>query len=135
MGDILVDPSVWIAFFRRSARPPWRTLLAEMLDDDSAVVVDVTIAELLVGVRGDRERRVILDLAGSARRASLDLHTWIAAGDLARQWREKGRTLSLADCLLAVVARRDRLPLWTLDDDFEPLVVDGVLTRFKPKRA
>jgi len=34
--------------------------------------------------------------------------------------------------LIAAVAARDGLLLWTLDEDFEPLVRAGLLLRFSP---
>ena len=135
MADILVDTSVWIDFFRRSARPAWRPLLSGLIERDTVVLIDPIIAELLYGVRGDRERAVILDLARGVRRATLDLDTWIACGDLGQAWRAKGRTLSIVDCLIAVVAIREGLLLWTLDEDFEPLVREGSLRRFSPGRT
>jgi len=132
MADILVDTSVWIDFFRRTATPAWRPLLADLIERDEAVLIDPIIAELRYGTRGDRGRGVVLDLARAVRRAPVDLDTWIACGDLGRTWRTQGRTLSVVDCLIAAVAARDGLLLWTLDEDFEPLVRAGLLLRFSP---
>lgn len=134
MADVLVDTSVWIEYLRRSSRPSWRHVLEDLIEEDSAVLIGPTIAEILVGARGERELRVIDDLARSVRRAETDIQTWIEAGQIGRQWREKGKTLSITDCVLAAVARRDALPLWTLDDDFEPLVAQGFLRRFASGR-
>lgn len=132
--EVLVDTSVWIDFFRRSANSPWRTRLVELLERSAVVVVDPIFAELLYGARSERERIVIRQLSESVRRPNLDLDIWRAAGALGNQYRAQGVTLALVDCLIAAVAQRDSLELWTLDEDFAPLVNAGVLTRFTPER-
>ena len=96
------------------------------------MVVDPVISELLVGARGARERSVILGIAEGAQRAPIDLATWVAAGDLGRVWRERGRTLGVVDCLLATVAVREGVALWSLDRDFAPLFETGEVPAFQP---
>ena len=130
--DVLVDTSVWVDFFRRSANPQWRAVLQDLMERDAAIIIDPVIAELLYGTRGERERTVVLDLARSIRRAEVTVDTWIASGDLGRTWRIRGRTLSLVDCILVTVAQRDGLRLWTLDRDFEPLAQESGLDLFQP---
>lgn len=132
MADVLVDTTIWIQFFRRRSSPPWRAALIDLLERDRVVLVDPIVAELLYGVRTEAERQVILDLATGTRAAPVDQETWIASGDLGRAWRSRGRTLPLVDCVIATVAARDGLALWTEDDDFGPLVDDGGLVRFSP---
>jgi predicted nucleic acid-binding protein len=132
MTEVLVDTTVWIDFFRRTAAPAWRPTLVDLLERDAVVLIDPIIAELLYGVRTDQERAVVLDLAGGTRAARVDRDTWIASGDLGRLWRSRGRTLSLVDCVIATVAMRERCALWTLEEDFAPLVSDGSLLRFVP---
>ncbi len=132
--EVLVDTSVWVDFFRRSANSPWRTRLVDLLEKEAVVVVDPIFAELLYGAHSERERTVIRLLSESVRRPGLDLDIWRAAGALGNHYRAQGVTLALVDCLIAAVARRDSLELWTLDEDFAPLVTDGVLTRFAPEQ-
>lgn len=128
---VLVDTSVWVDFLRARSDPPWRDHLAGLLRRDEVSIVAPVAAELLYGVRGERERRVVLELAGAVRHAPLDASTWLAAGDLGRSWRERGRTLSLVDALLVVVARRDGTPLWSLDGDFDALEQAGEVVRYR----
>ena len=132
MPDVLVDTTVWIDFFRKAAAPAWRSTLVDLLERDAVLLIDPIIAELLYGVRTDRERTVVLDLAGGTRTALVDRDTWIASGDLGRLWRGRGRSLSAVDCLIATVAMRERCALWTFDEDFGPLAFDGSLLRFVP---
>lgn len=132
MGSVLVDTSVWVDFFRRSAKSPWRGALVDLLERGAVVIVDPIVAELLYGARSERERSVVRMLADSVPRPALGLEVWIAAGDVGREWRARGVTLSLADTLLVAVAAREGVPLWTLDDDFHPLFAAGVLGRYSP---
>lgn len=131
--EVLVDTSVWVDFFRRTSNSPWRARLIDLLEREAVVVVDPVFAELLYGARSERERTVIRQLSESVRRPALDLDIWRAAGALGSHYRGQGVTLALVDCLLAAVAQRDALDLWTLDEDFAPLVTAGVLTRFTPE--
>ena len=103
-----------------------------LLDLDQAVVVEPVIAELLVGARGAHERDTIMALAGGAQIAPMDFKTWVAAGDFGRKWQARGRTLALVDCLLAAVAGRDGLKLWSLDKDFEPVFAAKEAEAFAP---
>lgn len=130
-SSVLVDTSVWVAFLRRGPVPPWRPVLATLLERDLAVIVDPVVAELHYGARGETELAVLRDLGASVRRAEIGFDDWVAAGALGREWRAMGRTLSLVDCLLGAICARDDLPLWTLDDEFDVMVEAGTLERFK----
>lgn len=129
---ILVDTSVWIAFLRKGSNSSWKATLARAIADDEVVTVEPILAELLYGVRSERERQVVLDIASAVRSIPLARAHWIAAGDLGRRWRGKGRTLSLVDALLAAAAAAEGLALWTLDGDFEPLFEAAEVRRFQP---
>ena len=125
--SVLVDTSVWIDFLCVGPSPH-RQEVARLLRQGEAAYVDPIVAELVYGARGERERSVILDLAVTARRFPLGSAAWLAAGDLGRRWRARGRTLSLVDRLLVAVCREHNVPLWTLDADFQPLATAGELT-------
>lgn len=79
--------------------------MVDLLERDAASIIDPVVAELLYGARSERERSVILDLARGLRRPALQLETWVACGTLGRTWRQRGRTLSVIDGLLAAVAQ------------------------------
>lgn len=127
---ILVDTSVWIGWL--NGRDRQCVALGDVVAQDGALLIAPVLSELLVGARGDRERDRVLALSGAVRHARLDTDLWIAAGDLGRHWRERGRTLGAVDLALAAVARRDDLALWTLDRDFEPLFEGGAVRRYLP---
>lgn len=132
VADVLVDTSVWVDFFRRSAQSPWRPRLVDLLERGAVAIVDPVVAELLYGARSEREQTVIRQLGESVRRPPLGLEVWLAAGKLGHQWRARGVTLALVDCVLAAVAHRESLALWTLDEEFAPLFAAGTIARFDP---
>jgi len=127
---VLVDTSVWIAFWRRGSDPGWRAVLEELIEGERVAIVPPIVAELLYGARGERERLVIRDLARGAEVLDCTLDAWLSAGEVGRRWRERGRILSPVDCLLAAVCEQHALALWTLDADFEPLFERGEIRRF-----
>ena len=129
---VLVDTSVWIDFLRNS-RSKTRKTMNDLLASDRVATIEPIIAELLYGVRGEKKRKVVLDIAAGTRRLKLVTDTWIAAGDLGRAWRKKGRTLSVIDCVLAAASRMHSVPLWTLDRDFRPLKKAGEVRLFDPQ--
>jgi len=61
------------------------------------------------------------------------LDQWIGAGKLGRSMQNKGLTLSIVDCLVAMMAHEKDTPLWTLDADFDPLFDDGTIKRYQPE--
>lgn len=125
---VLADTSVWIEALRRGAngRAPQ---LADALDRREVVMCGVVAAELLSGARGEGHGlwphlaglRWVDDARDDWRRAGL---ARAASGGV-------GRPLALADALIAVLAARAGLEVWTLDQDFVQLgaVVDGLTVR------
>ena len=131
---VLIDTSVWIEFFR-NPRSELRSPMSHLMETGRVAIVDPIVTELLYGARGRRERDVILDLANGAERLELSGATWIAAGDLGKAWRSRGRTLSVVDCLLAAACREHSTPLWTLDRDFAVLAEEGEIELFRAIEA
>jgi predicted nucleic acid-binding protein len=128
---VLVDTTVFVDFFRGRDQA-LRTALSGLLDDGGVAVVQPVIAELLYGVRRPSDHSAILDIAHGAAVLGEDMEAWIAAGEFGARWRARGHTLSIVDCLLAAVSVRERVPLWTLDRDFEPVFVAGEVAAFRP---
>jgi predicted nucleic acid-binding protein len=118
---ILVDASVWIAFFRGEARPE-ADRLGELLDSGRLVVGDLTLAEVLQGYsrKADFEtakalmlRFPFVDVAGRAV-ALASARNYIAL-------RERGITVrKTIDCLIATRCILDDLQLLHADRDFDP---------------
>lgn len=118
---ILVDSSVWIDYFRNADTPQVK-LLDSMLGRRPLAIGDLIAAEVLQGVRDEREYRWVkrtfesfthIDLAGYA----LALE---ASGNF-RTLRTRGITIrKTIGTLIATRCIQDGLTLLHADRDFEP---------------
>jgi len=129
---IVVDSTIWIAWFRPRRTFGHRRHLARLVADERVAIVPVVIAELLAGARSPEERAVYLEMERGGATLEVERGHWIEAGDLRAARRASGQTIGLADCLIAAVARSAGLPVWTEDQDFGPLFDEGYVTRYVP---
>jgi predicted nucleic acid-binding protein len=113
---IVVDTSVWIAFFRGSDRKVGERL-QELLERDEVALPILVRIELLSGVRRPemaRLRRVLSALP--LRYPSDDIWTtierWIETGNNA------GQRFGVGDLIIAAVAAQWDESIWSLDSDF-----------------
>jgi predicted nucleic acid-binding protein len=118
---ILVDSSVWIDYFR-SAETPQAALLDSLLGRSPLAVGDLIVAEVLQGVRDEREFKWVkqtlqafdrIDLVGYdiAVKASQNYRTLRAMGITVRK---------TIDTLIATRCIEDKLTLLHADRDFLP---------------
>ena len=118
---ILVDSSVWIDYFR-AADTPQAALLDSILGRTSVAIGDLIAAEVLQGVRDDKEFKLVkgafdalthIDLCG------YDLA--IKAAENYRRLRENGVTVrKTVDTIIATRCIQDGLSLLHSDRDFVP---------------
>lgn len=120
---ILVDSSVWIDYFR-SADTPQVALLDSLLGRSPLAVGDLIAAEVLQGIRDDRE----LKLAKQALEAFdhidlVDYDIAVKASANYRTLRAMGITVrKTIDTLIATRCIEDGLTLLHADKDFLPFV-------------
>jgi predicted nucleic acid-binding protein len=108
---ILLDTSVLIDVLRH--RNQRREALAKLVrDHESLATSGLNIAELYAGMRPGEEASTEALLAGLE---CFDLtgNSARLAGRLKQQWSKRGRTLALADALIAAVAIEQRCALLT----------------------
>lgn len=107
----LLDTSVLIDVLR--GRKQRGELLAQLVREEHTLATTVlNVAELYAGMRPSEEGRTeallegleCFDLTGSVARL---------AGRLKREWADKGRTLALADTIIAAAAMQHDCPLLT----------------------
>lgn len=120
---ILVDSTVWIDYFR-SADTPQVALLDSYLGSSRLAVGDLIAAEVLQGVRDEREFKLVkktldafehVDLVGYDRA--------IRASENYRLLRDRGVTIrKTIDTLIATYCIENRMTLLHADRDFEPFV-------------
>jgi hypothetical protein len=114
---VIVDTSIWIAFFNRPSSVEKRAL-DDLLDRDEVVLVGIVITELLQGVRSQTERDTLHDLLVALPYLEMTFESWLSAGDLSCQLLRKGRTLGFPDLLIAALARQHSCSVYSLDQDF-----------------
>ena len=114
---VLVDTSVWIAFFRSSKSVDARNL-DTLLEEGSACICGLVEAELLPGLRrADRER--VKDLLEGLHRVETPERTWDIVRNI--QVRALGKGIgpfSIPDLIIAAVALHYGLPVFTRDRNF-----------------
>jgi hypothetical protein len=120
---IVVDTTVWIDFLN-GRNEPHVERLAGMIDADQGIALtDVTLTEVLQGIRDESQVRLVderLSAFDILRLESLD--DFRRAAELYRTARRQGVTIRRTiDCLIASVCIRERLPLMHNDADFDLL--------------
>jgi predicted nucleic acid-binding protein len=130
---IVVDTTVWIDFFN-GRNEPHVAHLAALIDDDAGIALtDVTLAEVLQGIRDESQVRLVdqrLCAFDVLRLESLD--DFRRAAHLYRTARRHGvsvrRTL---DCLIASLCVREQLPIMHNDADFDRLAQHSELMIYR----
>ena len=114
---VLVDTSVWIAFFREGSSPPARKL-DMLLEEGEACICGLIEAELLPGLqRKDRARLRTLMAGLPCLETATDI--WTAVADIQERSLAQGLgPFSIPDLIVAAVALRHKVPLFSLDKHF-----------------
>ena len=118
---ILVDSSVWIDYFRATDTPQ-AALLDSMFGRTPLAVGDLIAAEVLQGVRDEREFKWVKRTFDSFAHVDLcDYELAIKASENYRSLRAKGITIrKTIDTLIATRCIEDGLTLLHADRDFLP---------------
>lgn len=100
--DVLLDTSVLIDVLR--SRNQRRELLLRLIQEGHSLsTTALNVAEVYVGIRKGEEVGTAA-LLNSLRCYELDAESGMQAGQLANSWARKGRTISLADAIVAAIA-------------------------------
>jgi len=118
-GQILVDTSVWIEFFRR--RDPHFSAVSRLINDGTISVIPLIVAELIQGARSRKEIGELKELLDMFPVLEESPGSWTQAGELAFQLKEKGIHPGLADCFITVLCKRHSVRLFTLDKHFQQI--------------
>ncbi len=119
----LVDTSAWVEFLRATGSPTHGAVRQLIHDDEPAHTTDVVVMEVLAGARDDDHRNRLRRLLARCEHVPVQgLDDFERAADLYRACRAGGDTVrALTDCLIAVVAVRESLPVLHADRDFDAL--------------
>jgi predicted nucleic acid-binding protein len=120
---ILIDASAFIEFLNRSGSRE-DTLIEQLISNDEDIALaDITLTELLQGIKTDREYREVKAALLTFPLFSLKSpESYIAAAELYRDCRKKGLTVrSTVDLLITQIALEHRMALLHNDRDFDAL--------------
>ena len=116
---VLLDTSVWVAALRGADEKTTRRV-QQLLRAGRVVICGPVLFELRRGLRPS-ERERVLPLLDAVPRLHLEEQEWEAAAELDGDLRQRGVTLPPMDVLIAQVARRHTVPLYTLDHHFDEI--------------
>ena len=118
---ILVDTSVWIDFFN-GKETRYRHHLHYLIErEEDICLTEIVLTEILQGVKDDRDcrttKRYLLEFPVLRPKG---IETYIAAADIYRKCRTKGKTVrKTVDCIISAIALEHNLILFHNDSDFE----------------
>jgi len=116
MPGALADTSVWVDFFRGTARVPGE--FDRLIKTGQMAVCGIVIAELLCGIRSPAEREELEAAFAGLDYLETDRDTWRLAGTLLADLRREGVTVPMSDAILAALALRHDRRLLTRDQHF-----------------
>lgn len=115
-NGVIVDTSIWIAYLKGST--PYASAVERLVLEERAMTTGLILAELLQGVKSERESQVIIEVFGGLPTLEVTTELWRFAGQLAHSMRRTGVTVPLTDVALAALARSHRLLVYSLDKHF-----------------
>ncbi|MBL6987310.1 MAG: PIN domain-containing protein, partial [Methylobacter sp.] len=98
--------------------------VAALIENNQAAITGVVIAELLQGVKTEKQQQQINLLINSVRSFPTQESDWKNAGILLQELRKQGVTLPLTDALIAAIAQHYQIKVLTIDKHFQHLSVD-----------
>ncbi len=113
---ILVDTSVWIEFFRK--KEPYYRVVSDWIDEDRICCIGLILAELLQGVKTEKELGVVKDFLYVFEFLKESKELWEKAGELSFNLNKKGRMAGLSDCYIAAASKENGVGIITLDKHF-----------------
>lgn len=119
---VLFDTCAWIDFLRYPDGI-LGDLMATAIEDDKALLCGVVMSELLQGAKGKKESRQLDLIFSTIKSLPCEEVVWHEAGLILQDLKYKGITVPLTDALIAVIAKRHRVDVVTLDKHFKHLPV------------
>jgi len=117
---ILVDTSAWIEFFRKK-ESPISFMLREALKLNQVCYAGPIAVELFQGAKTSKEVQVIDELLESIPYVEVTRSHYHRAGEISHKAARSGKSFSIVDLILAVVAHDEQLRLLSLDIHFKEI--------------
>jgi predicted nucleic acid-binding protein len=125
MNFVLIDTCAWIDFLRYQ-EGELGNQVAALIENEHAAICGVIAAELLQGVKSEKQRQQIELLINTVAYLEMQEFDWMNAGKLLQELRSQGVTLPLTDAVIAVIAQRHQVSVLTMDKHFQHLRVELV---------
>jgi tRNA(fMet)-specific endonuclease VapC len=119
--NVLIDTSVWIAYFQSDTPARVSEMVDELLSQSEIYVPKIVLAELMQGAHSEKDLAVIRDFLEAFHIVGEEANTWVEAGKLSYALKKKGKTVNLADCYIAVMAGENNCAILTLDKHFRDI--------------
>ncbi len=128
MRETLIDTSAWIDFLRLS-NGSLGDSVTELIQFDKAYIAGPIQTELLQGVQGKKETSQLKFLFSTIPCLDVFPDDWSITGETLCTLRAKGLTIPLTDALIATIAKRNNMPVLSLDKHFKHLPVELIGAR------
>ncbi len=116
---VIADTCVWIDFFRSKSETSTR--LSQLIADNQVAGTGVILSELLQGVRGTKEKDVIIEIFDTLDYLEMTKDLWIETGSIAARLRSKGKTIPLSDISVVCCAKKYGHRILTFDRHFQEI--------------
>ena len=110
---VMVDSNVVIDFWRNPTDDMKRKFLTH-----ECCICGVQVAELLYGAVSEKDSATIENALSSFTFIQIEDSDWLLLGKFLYKLRKKGITVPFPDALIASLAIRCDIPVWTLDKHF-----------------
>jgi predicted nucleic acid-binding protein len=118
---ILVDTSVWIAYFSNKEIPQVY-FLDQLIREQEIYICGIIVTEILQGIKQEKIHHEISTLLTSLKYLETPYDTYVHAANIYRKLRLKGITIrKTIDCIIAAVALKNNMQLLHLDRDFNEI--------------
>lgn len=120
---ILIDTSAFVEFLNRTGSRTDRQVERLISNDADVALPDISLTEILQGIRDEREVAVVKDALNTFPVLSLKgRDSYVAAAELYRKCRKKGLTVrNTVDLLIAQIAIENKARLLHQDRDFDAI--------------
>ncbi len=121
---IILDTSIWIEFLK--GNPEYNSKIKQMLESNKILAVDCIFAELLQGVRNNREKNIILSYWNYLPKVNGN-GLFIEAGLFSNNNKLSDKGVGLIDTLIYMYTLKSNSILWTLDKKLIKIISDDLI--------
>lgn len=119
MADrVLVDTCIWASVFSKPNSTENRTV-EQLIEQDRVIVIGPVLAEVLFGFRRSEQADWVASRLKNLGWIEVNWADWRESASLGRQLAANGHRLPLTDLVIAAVALRHDLSVYSIDPEFD----------------